>query len=150
MNKIAELANNAISSGKGDQAPSLDQIALEITSQSNSSADAGQFRTALERHMGSNAQNPESAGMSRVGGPSATSKQSLGDKIIGRTTSLATELKADQQHVSKLLEQATRSGDEVQLMKAMTALNDYEMRVQFVSKVVAKTTTGIDQLTRLQ
>lgn len=150
MNKTAELATNTISSGKGDQLPSLDQIALEINNQSNSSADAGQFRAALERHMSSNAQHPERAGMSHVGSTGATGKQSLGDKIIGRTTNLATELKADQQHVSKLLEQATRSGDEVQLMKAMTALNDYEMRVQFVSKVVAKTTTGIDQLTRLQ
>jgi uncharacterized tellurite resistance protein B-like protein len=150
MNQIAEVATNAISSSKGDQLPSLDQIASQINDQSNSSVDAGQFRAALERHMSDNAQHPERAGMSRVDGPGATSKQSLGDKIIGRTTSLATELKADQQHVSKLLEQATRSGDEVQLMKAMTALNDYEMRVQFVSKVVAKTTTGIDQLTRLQ
>lgn len=150
MNKIAELATNAISSGKGGQLPSLDQMASQISNQSNSSADAGQFRAALERHMSSNAQYPGSAGMSRVDGPSASGRQSLGDKIIGRTTNLATELKADQQHVSKLLEQATRSGDEVQLMKAMTALNDYELRVQFVSKVVAKTTTGIDQLTRLQ
>lgn len=70
--------------------------------------------------------------------------------MMTRTTDLATELKKDQQYVSKLLEQATRSADSMHLMKAMMALNDYQMRVQFVSKTVSKATSALDQLTKLQ
>lgn len=146
MSKIAELASNVMSSGKGEQFPSLERIASQVNDQSHSSVDAGQFRAALERHMSSNAQRPESHAVARTD----SSQRSLGDRMIGRATTLATELKVDQQYVSRMLEQATRNGNEAQLMHAMMALNDYEMRVQFVSKVVAKTTTGIDQLTRLQ
>jgi hypothetical protein len=56
----------------------------------------------------------------------------------------------DQQYVSKMLEQATRTGDSMQLMKAMMALNDYQIRVQTISKTVSKAASAVDQLARLQ
>ena len=67
-----------------------------------------------------------------------------------RAGDLAGEVKKDQQYVSRMLEQATRSGDSMQLMKAMMALNDYQMRVQFISKTASKATSSLDQLTKLQ
>jgi predicted nucleic acid-binding Zn-ribbon protein len=74
----------------------------------------------------------------------------LGKKLMGRAHDLASNLMQDQQHVSKMLEQASRTGDSMQLMKAMMALNDYQVRVQTVSKTVSKAASSIDQLTKLQ
>jgi len=103
-------------------------------------ADGAQFRAALERHLGAG------PGV----GPAEANKNSLGDRIITRATDLASSLKHDQQYVSKMLEQATRSADSMQLMKAMLALNDYQLRVQFVSKTASKAASSVDQLTKLQ
>lgn len=75
---------------------------------------------------------------------------SLGSALAQRTTNLASEVKQDQMYVSKLLEQATRTGDSMQLMKAMMALNDYQLRVQTISKTVSKASSSIDSLTKLQ
>lgn len=75
---------------------------------------------------------------------------SLGSALAQRTTNLASEVKQDQLYVSKLLETATRTGDSMQLMKAMMALNDYQLRVQTISKTVAKASSSIDSLTKLQ
>ena len=104
------------------------------------SADAAQFRAALERQMSAQA----------TAAPSRPGKPSLGEKIAGRTANLASEMQKDQQYVSKLLEQASRTGDSMQLMKAMMALNDYNIRVQTISKTVSKTTSAFEQLTKLQ
>lgn len=106
------------------------------------SADAAQFRAALAQHTKSDAVfNSAIHGSNRA---------SLGEKIMGRAGELASDLKADQAHVSQMLDQATRAGDSASLMKAMLALSDYQMRVQFVSKTVSKATSSLDQLTRLQ
>ena len=75
---------------------------------------------------------------------------SLGSALAQRTTSLASEVKKDQLYVSKMLEQASRTGDSTQLMKAMLALNDYQLRVQAISKTVSKASTSVDSLTKLQ
>ncbi|EJN02939.1 EscI/YscI/HrpB family type III secretion system inner rod protein [Herbaspirillum sp. YR522] len=75
---------------------------------------------------------------------------SLGSALAQRTTHLASEVKQDQLYVSKLLETATRSGDSMQLMKAMMALNDYQLRVQTISKTVSKASQAVDSLTKLQ
>lgn len=75
---------------------------------------------------------------------------SLGSMLANRTTNLASQVKQDQQYVSKMLEQATRTGDSMQLMKAMMALNDYQLRVQTISKTVSKASSSIDSLTKLQ
>lgn len=102
--------------------------------------DGEAFRAALERHMqaGTHAKASESR------------KVSMGEKLIARASDLASETKKDHEHVSKMIEQATRNGDSMQLVKAMMALNDYEMRVQFISKVSNKATSSIDRLTTLQ
>lgn len=107
------------------------------------SGDGTQFRTALERHAQANRAAPPAPA-------ECGERVSLGDKIMGRATEIASEVKQDQQYVSKMLEQATRTGDSMQLMKAMLALNDYQTRVQFVSKTVSKATSSLDQLTKLQ
>ncbi len=101
-------------------------------------ADSDEFRAALERHLKNDPVHFK------------TDNASLGSAIVGRTTHLAAEIKQDQQYVSKLLEQATRTGDSMQLMKAMMALNDFQLRVQTVSKVVSKAVTSVDSLTKLQ
>jgi hypothetical protein len=101
-------------------------------------ADSGQFRAMLDQHLQAGAikAKPDS--------------QSLGSALAQRTSNLASEVKQDQLHVSKLLEQATRTGDSMQLMKAMMALNDYQLRVQTISKTVSKAASSIDALTKLQ
>lgn len=82
--------------------------------------------------------------------PLSTERAGLGEHILGRASTLAEEMQGDQQYVSRLLETATRSGEPLHLMKAVAAMNDYQTRVQFVSKVVSKAATSIDQLTKLQ
>lgn len=101
-------------------------------------ADSGQFKAMFEQHLQQGAMKvkPDS--------------HSLGSALAQRTTHLAQEVKQDQLHVSKLLEQATRTGDSMQLMKAMMALNDYQLRVQTISKTVSKASSSIDSLTKLQ
>jgi hypothetical protein len=132
MNPTIEPAGAALSSSvQGNN-----NISFEM--QPMDAADSAQFRLALERHM--------------KGDPARikTDNASLGSAIAGRATHLAAEIKQDQQYVSKLLEQATRTGDSMQLMKAMMALNDFQLRVQTVSKVVSKAVTSVDSLTKLQ
>jgi flagellar hook-basal body complex protein FliE len=101
--------------------------------------DATHFRALLDRFM---AASDHANGA--VKGPS------LGEKVAGRVNDLAGEIQQDQQHVSKMLEQASRTGDPMHLMKAMMALSDYEVRVQAISKTVSKTTQAFEQLTKLQ
>lgn len=104
--------------------------------------DGAAFRAALARH----ARQPGLA----VDVPQVAERMALGEQMLGRAATLAEEMKGDQQYVSRLLETATRTGDSMQLMKAMMAMNDYQTRVQFVSKVVSKATSSLDQLTKLQ
>lgn len=105
-------------------------------------SDSDQFRAALDRQMGAG----DIVGKSDP----ARKSNSLGQVLATRATGLATEVKKDQQYVSKLLEQATRTGDELHLMRAMMALNDFQLRVQTISKTVSKAATSIDSLTKLQ
>lgn len=114
------------------------QVRVTTETHTIESADAAQFRQALERQQ---AMSPP---------PGAAREPSLGQVIATRTAGLAGELKKDQQNVSRLLEKATVSGDSMQLMRAMLALNDYQLRVQTVSKVVSKASTSVDSLTKLQ
>lgn len=110
--------------------------------------DGAAFRAALARHAhASNTGGPADAGSAAVSG---AGRMALGEQMLGRATTLAEEMQGDQQYVSKLLETATRTGDSMHLMKAMMAMNDYQTRVQFVSKVVSKAASSIDQLTKLQ
>ncbi|WP_254452157.1 EscI/YscI/HrpB family type III secretion system inner rod protein [Duganella vulcania] len=99
-------------------------------------------QVAQDSHPAANATAPVAG---QRGGPA-----SLGERVMQRATDLSSELRKDQQYISKTLEQATRSGDSMQLMKAMLALSDYQTRVQFVSKAAAKAVTSLDQLTKLQ
>lgn len=105
------------------------------------SGDGAQFRAALERYMnGGNGETPRGPG----------DKPSMGEKVAGRVANLAGEIKKDQQYISRLLEQAGRTGDSMKLMKAMVALHDYTIRVQAISRTVQKTTQAFEQLTKLQ
>lgn len=104
--------------------------------------DGAAFRAALARHARDEGLAPE---LSRSAGHMA-----LGERILGSASTLADEIQRDQQYVSKMLETATRTGDSMHLMKAMMAMHDYQTRVQFVSKVVSKAATSVDQLTKLQ
>jgi hypothetical protein len=113
---------------------------LKIESLESSAGDVAHFRAAFERQQG----NPN--GM----GPVKIDSESLGSKISAKMSGVATEVQNDQKAVSKMLEKATSTGDSMQLMRAMLALNDYQLRVQTISKVVAKASTSIDSLTKLQ
>lgn len=117
---------------------------LQIERPSFDRADIEQFRSALGQH---GAATPAASAVPKV---QQGNRVSLGDKIMAHATDLAGDVKQNQLHVSKMLEQATRSGDSASLMKAMLALNDYQTRVQFVSKTVSKATSSLDQLTKLQ
>jgi hypothetical protein len=124
------------------------QLRIEIQGLDHSGSDL--FRAALDRHMAA-------GGIGGIGGidggaPAGKGRgaNSLGHALAGRTTELAAEVKKDQQYVSKLLETATRSGDKIDLMRAMMALSDFQLRVQTISKTVSKAATSIDSLTKLQ
>ncbi|WP_211474778.1 EscI/YscI/HrpB family type III secretion system inner rod protein [Collimonas humicola] len=141
MSQVTSIAANTSMPAAGvEKQPG--RLKLELLSAEH--GDGAQFRAALERHM--------QAGSEAVAGARRPGKNnnSLGDKMIARSVDLAGEVKKDQQYVSKMLEQATRTGDSMQLMKAMMALNDYQMRVQFISKTASKATSSLDQLTKLQ
>ncbi|OGB25904.1 MAG: hypothetical protein A3I66_12040 [Burkholderiales bacterium RIFCSPLOWO2_02_FULL_57_36] len=139
MNTVVPLAANPGPSTAGiAQQPGklkLDVLSIEP-------GDGAQFRAALERHM-----QAATGAVTKQAGPN---NASLGDKIMTRADNLAGEIQKDQQNVSKMLEQATRNGDSLQLTKAMMALHDYQMRVQFISKTASKATSSLDQLTKLQ
>jgi hypothetical protein len=129
----AEKAGSAAEIGRSAQSK-FDGVQIE-------SGDGAQFRAALERHMNA------SGGATK---PTGNNEGSLGNKIMVRASDLASAVKNDQQYVSKMLEKATATGDSMQLMKAMMALNDYQMKVQFISKTASKATSSLDQLTKLQ
>lgn len=120
-------------------------IHARIDIESIEHGDSVQFRNLLEQYMGSGGQ----AG-GQQGGRKGEDANSLGNVIADKTAGLAGEIKKDQLYVSKMLEQATRTGDSLHLMRAMMALNDYQLRVQAISKTVAKASTSIDSLTKLQ
>lgn len=101
-------------------------------------AESEHFKAMFEQYLNKDA------------GRMKPNSNSLGSALAQRTTNLASEVKQDQLYVSKLLETATRSGDSMQLMKAMMALNDYQLRVQTISKTVAKASSSVDSLTKLQ
>jgi hypothetical protein len=114
------------------------QVRITTETRTVEHSDAAQFRQAMDRHQSMN-------------GPAGAPREpSLGQVIASRASGLAGELKKDQQYVSRLLEKATTSGDSMHLMRAMLALNDYQLRVQTVSKVVSKASTSVDSLTKLQ
>lgn len=82
--------------------------------------------------------------------PVETGRDSLAAAMAERAAGLAGDVNRHQQYVSRMLERATASGDSLHLMHAMMALNDYQLRVQTISKVVSKAGSSIDSLTKLQ
>lgn len=102
--------------------------------------DSEVFRAAFDRHT--------TAYTDQV--PPTPKDETVGDGPTGKLSTLSTEFQKDQQYVSKLLESATRSGDSMQLMRAMLSLHDYQLRVQVMSKTVTKVTGAVDQLTKMQ
>jgi hypothetical protein len=104
------------------------------------SPDATMFRSMFDRQVDARSMNVQPA----------DNKGSLSSAVAERTTALAESVTKDQQYVSRLLETATRSGSSMDLMRAMMALNDYQLRVQTISKSVSKASSSIDQLTKLQ
>ena len=105
--------------------------------------DTQAFEQAMQRHL-----HTASPGLTPV--DAGSDKTSLSSRIVSRATDLAAEVQKDQQYVSKMLEQATQTGDQMTMMKAMLALSDYQTRVQFVAKTISKSSTSVDQLTRMQ
>jgi hypothetical protein len=122
---------------------------VKIDIQSVEPVDQAQFQAAMNQYADGSGAFPDIDG---VGGPAKikANSNSLGNVVSNRVTGLASEMQQDQQYVSKMLEQATRTGDSMHLMRAMMALNDYQMRVQTVTKTVSKTASSIDSLTKLQ
>ncbi|SFF95697.1 Type III secretion basal body protein I, YscI, HrpB, PscI [Duganella sp. CF458] len=82
--------------------------------------------------------------------PAPVGKDSLAAVMAERAAGLAGDVNRHQQYVSRMLERATASGDSLHLMHAMLALNDYQLRVQTISKVVSRAGSSIDSLTKLQ
>lgn len=130
-------AAGAAGAGGAGAAGTRHEAGLHLEVQPNH-ADGAQFKAMFEQHLQRDAMKLQ------------PNTNSLGSALAQRTTNLASEVKQDQMYVSKLLEQATRSGDSMQLMKAMMALNDYQLRVQTISKTVSKASSAVDSLTKLQ
>ncbi|RSZ61098.1 hypothetical protein HF313_16460 [Massilia atriviolacea] len=125
----------------GPSAPGKDALHLSPVSET-------EFREIMARELGQGAKGG-AAPLGPVAQP-GNGPVSLGERVMQRAGALSGELKKDQQLISRNLEQAARSGDSMQLMKATLALSDYQTRVQFVSKAAAKAASALDQLTRLQ
>jgi hypothetical protein len=130
---IKSAALNAATNPQGGA-----QVRVTTEAHTMEHPDAAHFRQSMERQHSMNTP------------PGAPREPSLGQVIATRASGLAGELKKDQQYVSRMLEKATTSGDSMQLMRAMLALNDYQLRVQTVSKVVSKASSSVDSLTKLQ
>jgi uncharacterized protein YaaR (DUF327 family) len=124
------------------QTGAVTQVRVTTETRTVETSDAAQFQQAMERQQMNQQQTNHPPGAAR--------EPSLGQVIAGRAAGLAGEIKKDQQNVSRLLEKATSTGDSMNLMRAMLALNDYQLRVQTVSKVVSKASTSVDSLTKLQ
>ncbi|MEC5216629.1 hypothetical protein RCH09_001582 [Actimicrobium sp. GrIS 1.19] len=135
MDPVTPVALNRTS------ATSASNLRFELTSPTH--GDMRAFEQALQRHLHTAAPGltPADAGSDKV---------SLSSRIVNRANDLAGEVQKDQQYVSRMLEQATQTGDQMLMMKAMMAMNDYQTRVQFVSKTISKASTSVDQLTRMQ
>ena len=114
-------------------------LQIEITSPTRSDTQA--FAQAIQQYSGGAGLTPADTG---------SNKMSMSGQLANRATELASEVQKDQQYVSQMLEHATQTGDQMIMMKAMLALNDYQTRVQFVSKTISKASTSVDQLTRMQ
>ncbi|MGW8393179.1 EscI/YscI/HrpB family type III secretion system inner rod protein [Pseudoduganella sp. HUAS MS19] len=82
--------------------------------------------------------------------PPGIGQDSLAAVMAERAAGLAGDVNRHQQYVSRMLERATASGDSLHLMHAMLALNDYQLRVQTISKVVSRASSSVDSLTKLQ
>jgi Type III secretion basal body protein I, YscI, HrpB, PscI len=131
------------------------KLKLELDPTQGQTADKGdivQFRAAMDSHK---AQGVGGAGgVNGVAGPasvqSSSKTPSIGDKLMSRAGELSAEIKKDQAHVSRMLEQASRTGDSMALMKGMLALNDYQSRIQMITKTISKATSSVDSLTKLQ
>lgn len=136
MNEMAAMSTmggDGVGGVKG-----LGNVQLELPQAS--AEDSGQFRAALDRYLANPIEEVQATGTGK----------SMGDVVAARFSGLASEFQKDQQYVSKLLEKATRTGDSMHLMRAMLALNDYQLRVQVMSKTVSKAAGAIDQLTKMQ
>lgn len=105
--------------------------------------DGERFQSMLQQYLDPAKQNsaPQASDHGKTG---------LSEKIFGRATELASEMKKDHMHVSKMLETAAASGDQMHLMKAMLAIGDYQTRVQFISKTISKASSSLDSLTKMQ
>lgn len=131
-------AMNMMDGAPIDGVKGLGNVQLDMPSASPE--DRAQFRAALDRVT---ADQMKAA-------PTTGEGKSMGEVVAARFSGLASEFQKDQQYVSKLLEKATRTGDSMHLMRAMLALNDYQIRVQTMSKTVSKAAGAIDQLTKMQ
>lgn len=133
MAQMAATASPAPASGPAGN--------LRFDDASQVGGDNAAFRQAMDRQQSANA----------IQGISPAGKgESLGQVMANRAAGLAGEIQKDQKYVSGLLEKASTSGDSMQLMRAMMALNDYQLKVQTVSKVVSKASSSVDSLTKLQ
>jgi flagellar hook-basal body complex protein FliE len=126
-------------------APGGSRLTLEIeTLQPHAiEANGAEFRSALNQRLKTNAAQAPSGTVDATTGPLASS-------FFNRAGDLSSQMQKDQQMVSRQLEQASRTGDSTQLVKAMMALNDYQIKAQTVSKVISKGFSAFDQLTKLQ
>ncbi|WP_229505174.1 EscI/YscI/HrpB family type III secretion system inner rod protein [Massilia mucilaginosa] len=139
--QISNNVNGNMAASGADAAGGAGKDALHLSPVSDA-----EFRDIMARHdtHGGGAVPATAAAVPGAG------HGSLGERVMQRASALSGELQKDQQFISRNLEQAARSGDSMQLMKATLALSDYQTRVQFVSKAAAKAASALDQLTKLQ
>ncbi len=139
LSGVSAVSHSAVRAGSPPVgAPGSEGLQVSATS----SADAQRFSQALASHKSLAAQP-----MPATSGVESTS---MGKQLISGLSDMSGRLKADHKHVSSMIEKATVNGDNTMMMRAMMALNDYQQRVQVISKTVTKAAASLDQLTRLQ
>ncbi len=127
--------------------PSGPNDALEHVRLSPSAEQARAFDAALEH---SRLTLTGDAPQKLVSSSASNPETGLGGKVMAGLSDLSERLRADQRHISSLIEKATVGGDMAMMIKASMAVGDYQSRVQLTARAVSKAATSLDQLTRLQ
>lgn len=113
---------------------------------SPSAVQANEFARALEVAR-THAVTPDRAAVAHA---QAHPESGLGGQVVSKVQAISEQLRAEQKHITNLVERATMSGDDSMMMKAQLALADHQSRVQIITRVTSKAASSMDQLTRLQ
>lgn len=123
--------------------PMPGQLSAQVSASASAERD---FARAMEAAR-ANQPTPDQAVVAHA---RAHPEKGLGGQVVAKVQGISEQLRAEQKHITNLVERATTTGDESLMLKAQIALADHQSRVQIVTRVTSKAASSMDQLTRLQ